>query len=237
MCRPPAPGILGCVVDHCQDAEAPAVGQLVSDEVQAPALVGCQCRLDRPSRSDRPFASTAPAYRQSLLAVEALDPLLVDGMIFAPQQHVQTTVAKPPSLLGQGFQPFTQRPIVRSRGPIAHACPVGPNDPAGPSLAHLEALTQIRRRLPSRRGRHHFFPEGPSGRRCPAWRPPASASAGRSHPPAPSAASPQTLPARRTWPSTFKTSPSWPRTCGTPPPWEPWPPLPQHRDDLLFRKP
>jgi hypothetical protein len=31
----------GAVIDYCQGAEAPAVGQLVGDEVQAPALIGC----------------------------------------------------------------------------------------------------------------------------------------------------------------------------------------------------
>ena len=35
--------LAGAVVDHRQDAEAPAVGHLVGDEVQAPALVG-DCR-------------------------------------------------------------------------------------------------------------------------------------------------------------------------------------------------
>jgi hypothetical protein len=38
--------------------------------------------------------------------VEALDPLLVDGMVFPPQQHVQATITKPPSLLGERFQPL-----------------------------------------------------------------------------------------------------------------------------------
>ena len=32
--------LAGAVVDHRQDAEPPAVGHLVGDEVQAPALVG-----------------------------------------------------------------------------------------------------------------------------------------------------------------------------------------------------
>jgi hypothetical protein len=131
----------GAVVDHRQDTEAPTVGQLVGDEVQAPALVGPYRRRDRPPGSHRPLAAAAPAHGQPLLAVEALDPLLVDGMAFTPQQHVQATVAEPPSLLGQGFQPLAQCRIVRSRGLIAHARPVGPDHPAGPPLAHLEGLT------------------------------------------------------------------------------------------------
>src|SRR6202035_1917902 len=80
------------------------------------------------------------------------------SVALAPQQHMQATVAEPPALLGQGFQPLAQRHVVRSHALIAHACPVGSDHPAGPPLAHLEGLTQIRRRLPSRGGRHHFFP-------------------------------------------------------------------------------
>jgi hypothetical protein len=50
--------------------------------------------------------AAAPAHRQPRLAIEALDPLLVDGMAFTPQQHVQAAIAEPPALLGQGFQPL-----------------------------------------------------------------------------------------------------------------------------------
>ena len=101
------------VVDHGQDAEAPAVGHLVGDEVQAPALVGRQRRLHRPARADRPLAPAPPAHRQPLLAVDPLDPLPVDGMALAPEQHVQPPVAEAPPLLGQGLQPLAQRAVVR----------------------------------------------------------------------------------------------------------------------------
>src|SRR6185437_2546822 len=128
-------------------------------KVETPALVGSQCRLDRPPRPHRPLAAATPAHRQPLLAVEPLHPLPVDRMALPPQQHVQAAVAEPPPLLGQGFQPLAQRHVIRSHASIAHACPIGSDHPAGPTLAHLEGLTQIRRRLPSRGGRHHFFPK------------------------------------------------------------------------------
>jgi hypothetical protein len=54
------------IIDHGQDAEAPVIGQLVGDEVQAPALVGSQCRLDRPPSPHRPLATPAAAHRQAL---------------------------------------------------------------------------------------------------------------------------------------------------------------------------
>src|SRR3979490_1748240 len=148
----------GAVVDHRQDAEAPAVGQLVRDKVQAPALVRCLRGYHRSPCPQRPLASAAPTHRQPLLAVESLHPLLVDSMAFTPQQHVQATIPKPPSLLGEGLQPLAQDHVVWSHALIAHARPIGPDHPAGPPLSLLEGLTHTRRRLPSRRGRHPFFP-------------------------------------------------------------------------------
>src|SRR5262249_47823442 len=93
-----------------------------------------------------------------LLAVKPLYSLPVDGMAFAPQQHVQPPVTKPPPLLGQGFQPLAQYPVIRPHALVAHARPVTADHPAGPPLAHLEDLAQIRHGLPSRGGPHHFFP-------------------------------------------------------------------------------
>ncbi len=55
-------------------------------------------------------------------------------------------------------------------------------------------------------------------RQRPASYPPTSASAGRSRPPAPSAAAPPTPPARHTWPSICRRSASLSPACGRPPP-------------------
>jgi hypothetical protein len=66
-------------------------------------------------RRFRIVVPATPAHCQPLLAVKPLHPLLVDRMAFAPQQHMQATVAEPPPLLGQGFQPLTQTP----RRPVA----------------------------------------------------------------------------------------------------------------------
>src|SRR5579864_8577161 len=74
----------GTVVDHRQDAKAPTVGQLVGDEVEAPALVGRQrCHHWLPG-ADRALATAASAHRQPLLAVKPLHPLPIDRMAFAP---------------------------------------------------------------------------------------------------------------------------------------------------------
>ncbi len=197
------------VVDHRQDAEPATVGQLVGDEVQAPALVGTQRRLHRPPCTHGPLAPAAPAHRQPLLAINPLDPLLVHQPALAPQQHVQAPIAEPPPLLRQRPQPLAQLAIVRPRGLIANACPVGPDHPARPPLAHLEGRLQdvpqplvaprasplfsqeiLQRRIVQHRVRQHPL------------------QLARSHPPAPSDAWPQRRPCRQTWPSTCRRSPS-----------------------------
>ena len=101
------------------------------------------------------------------------------------------------------FQPFPQCAIVLVAGRDNARWRGRSRSPGRPAArAHLEGVTQISRRLPSRAGRHHFFPTDPSARRCPAWLRPASVSAGRgSPPPAPSAAWPPIRPVRRTSPS------------------------------------
>src|SRR3954464_2377805 len=153
-----APDTPDAVIDHRQDPKAPAIGQLVVNEVQAPTLVSCHRHLDRPPRSQRPLASAAPANRQTLFAVEPLHPLLIDDLAFSPQQHVQAPITEPPPLLRQGFQPLPQCAILGTHSSVAHAGAVGPDHPASPPLAHLKGLTQLHRCLSSCGGRHHFFP-------------------------------------------------------------------------------
>lgn len=99
-CQPPAPGIRGCSYgyadlrfDHRQDAEAPPVRHLVGDEVQRPALVGRQRQVQWSPRAHRSLPTAAPAHRQSLLAIDPLNPLPVDRMALAPQQDVQAAIA------------------------------------------------------------------------------------------------------------------------------------------------
>ena len=65
------------VVDDAQDAEAPAVGQGVGDEVEAPALVGILRDRHRRSGAESSLAATALAHRQPLLAVEPVELLPV----------------------------------------------------------------------------------------------------------------------------------------------------------------
>jgi hypothetical protein len=67
----------GAIVDHRQDPEAPTIGQLVVNEVEAPALVGGRSHLDRPPRSDRPLLQSERGSR----AGELQPPLDISSII------------------------------------------------------------------------------------------------------------------------------------------------------------
>src|SRR6202042_3538783 len=82
----------------------------------------------------------------------------VDRMALPPQQHMAPAIAEAPSLLGQSFQAFAQRSVIRPPPVITHAGSVASLPPAPPSKAHLVCGLQISRSLPMRGGRHHFFP-------------------------------------------------------------------------------
>lgn len=100
--------LAGAVVDDRQDPEAPAVGHLVGDEVQRPALVRSQRDHHRRPCPDRPLAATSAADRQAFLAVEPEQPLVVDLEAFAPEQHMQTPVAEPSPFPGDGLHALAQ---------------------------------------------------------------------------------------------------------------------------------
>jgi putative autoinducer-2 (AI-2) aldolase len=61
------------VIDNVEDAEAPALGELVMDKVERPARVDLGFDQDRRACSDRLPPSLAPANGQPFLAVEPID--------------------------------------------------------------------------------------------------------------------------------------------------------------------
>jgi hypothetical protein len=87
-----------------------------------------------------------------------LNALLVYKVPLAPQQYVQPSIAKAPTLSRQNLQPGTQGRIVWPLSPIPNASTIDAQNPAGVPLAHLMRRPQIRRCLTARRRRHHFFP-------------------------------------------------------------------------------
>ena len=61
------------IIDNVEDAEAPALGELVMDEVERPARVDLGLDQDRRARSDRFPPSLALADGQPFFAVEPID--------------------------------------------------------------------------------------------------------------------------------------------------------------------
>jgi hypothetical protein len=52
------------------------------------------------------LAPAAAAHHQPLFLVQPINPLAVDRVALAPQQHPKASIAEPPAFLGQRFQPL-----------------------------------------------------------------------------------------------------------------------------------
>ena len=119
--------LAGEVVDDAEDAEGSPPGQGVGDEVQSPALVGPVRRGHGRPRTCGALAASPATHRQALLAVEAMELLLVHAHAFAFEQHTQPAVAKAPAIgrqaLGPGapswdrHRPARRRAVGSSRAP------------------------------------------------------------------------------------------------------------------------
>ena len=100
------------VIDYRQDPEAPPVGQAVGQEIEAPPLMrrvagGGSTR----GRTDALLAPLSPG-SQPFLAIEPVDPLVVDPPAFPPQQDVQPPVAVAHPRRRQVAQPQPQRRLI-----------------------------------------------------------------------------------------------------------------------------
>ncbi len=104
----------GHVIDDVEDAEAPARGELVVDEVERPACVDPGLDQDRRPRSHRPAPGSALAHRQSFLAVEAIDAVDARRLALPPQQDEQPSVAETATLIGEITQSGAQFGLGRS---------------------------------------------------------------------------------------------------------------------------
>ena len=76
----------GEVADDGQDPKATTIREGVTDEIQAPALVGTRGQRQRASRPQNPFAPTTFAHRQLLFAIETPQFLQVHDDAL-PTQH------------------------------------------------------------------------------------------------------------------------------------------------------
>src|SRR5215471_16025066 len=81
------------LIDYRENAEPPAVGELITHQIHAPALVG-PYRLRQGNPAVRgPFGTLASSHLQTFLAIQPINALGIDDPPFAPQPHRQPAVA------------------------------------------------------------------------------------------------------------------------------------------------
>jgi len=107
--------------------------------------------------AERPLAATTPAHLQAFVAVQAAQLLVVLDDTLEAQQGVQPPITEATAQPSQISQSGSHRPVVRAQASVPHRAAVLADRIARPPLAHLEALAQVRRGLPSGSGRHHFL--------------------------------------------------------------------------------
>ena len=74
--------LAGTIIDHGQDAEAAAAGQLIRHKVERPAVVRRHRNQHRRPGPDRPLATATAAHRKLLFPVEPEQLLVVDHVTF-----------------------------------------------------------------------------------------------------------------------------------------------------------
>src|SRR5439155_20073673 len=96
----------GEVVDHGEDAKAPAVVEDIEHEIEGPSLV--HARRRREPRDPAWYAPSTPSTPdgEAFLRIEPIDPFEIDVKPFAAQQDVQASIAEATPFPGQGAQPL-----------------------------------------------------------------------------------------------------------------------------------
>ena len=102
--RDRAQALLDHVINDVEDAEAPAVGELVMDEVGGPARVRSGFDQDRRACAHSLASGPPLAHGQPFLAVESMDTVDARGLALASEDE-QPPTAQPPSFVGQLAQP------------------------------------------------------------------------------------------------------------------------------------
>jgi hypothetical protein len=122
------------VVDHHENAQAPATAQHIRGEVEAPALVLRLRKRQRRPRAERALAAAALSDRQPLLAVDPEQPFVVDPDALPPEQDQQAAIAEATPLGRQLAQPAPEFAVVRASGAVAVGLRCEPDQPARPPL-------------------------------------------------------------------------------------------------------
>ncbi|AEG07173.1 hypothetical protein ACVMB3_005227 [Sinorhizobium meliloti] len=146
------------VVDHIEDAKAPAAGELIVDEIQRPACIGLCCDQDRRTRADSTTPGLPLAHGKTFLAIEPVDAIDTGRLTISPKQNEQASVAEAPPLIGEIAQLRSQLQLRRSTGSITDRLAVGRYDLAGPPFRKPHCDLQMRDGFTLGGRPYHFFP-------------------------------------------------------------------------------
>src|SRR5215813_2079982 len=115
-------------------------------KIERPALVWPSRQRQQRANPNATLAPAAAAHHQPFFFVQPVNPLAVDRVTLAPQQHPKAPIAKPPALPSQRSQPLAQLIVIAPSVPVAHARPVHGSHTARPPLAHREPASQMSHR-------------------------------------------------------------------------------------------
>jgi hypothetical protein len=149
--------LAGEIVDDGENAEAPSVAELVMHKIHRPALVWALWQRQRCPGAERPLATAATANLKPFLGVDPRQLLAVQSEALAPQQDVQSAIAKAAPHRGDLAQTGSQQIIVWPPAAIADRAAVRADRLACPPLAHPVDLVEVSGGLASGGGRHHFL--------------------------------------------------------------------------------
>lgn len=154
------------------------------------------------------FSAAPAAHGKAFLSIDAEDLLVVDLPALTFQQNGETAIAKPSPFIGQLAQPLPEKFVLAGLLLILECGAIQFRQSACPTFAQAVGIHHMVRG-PARRftsGVRSFLWRDPSGRHCPAWHRPATASAWRSRLPTPEASWHPKPSCRQTWPCICRTS-------------------------------
>ena len=151
-------GLAGEDIDDAEQPHLPSGGQRILQEIQRPLLVGSVRGGWATAPDARPGLASATPHRQPFLAVQPLDPLVVDDDPFPAQQDVQAAIAEARTVRRQLAEPSAQRRVVvASLAAVADGRPARAHQPTGPALGEPKPLLHEAHGGPPLGGRHQFF--------------------------------------------------------------------------------
>jgi hypothetical protein len=100
------------VINHRQNPEPAAIGELVVNKIKVPAIIDPSRPRDWSAKAKRALAAFTLPHAKLLFPVEPENALVVHLEPLPPQKNMKPPVAKPPPLMSQTPQPIPQALIV-----------------------------------------------------------------------------------------------------------------------------